>query len=385
MTTALVLSGGGARAAYQVGILHALAQLLPAGTHNPFPIICGTSAGAINALSIASHPGPLRQRVASLLRVWRSLRPDQVYRTDAVGVLRNSAGLAASLVWGGYVPCKTVALLDNAPLRRLLERHIRFRHIDEALAGGELDAVCVTAMHYGSGQSVSFFQGRQEPWTRNRRRGERAGLSIDHLLASAAIPLLFPAVRIGDSYYGDGALRQLRPLSPALRLGADRLFVIGVSDNPLHRPRELPARHPPSVGEILGHMLNSAFIDSIEGEIEGLETINQLTRELAVPVVRDGMPLRPIETLCISPSQPLDRIAADHIHELPRSLRLFLRSIGATAEGGGASAASYLLFEPGFCRRLIALGHADAMAQRQRIAAFFRLPEAAGITADDRP
>jgi len=384
VTTALVLSGGGARAAYQVGILHALAQLLPAGTHNPFPIICGTSAGAINALSIASHPGPLRQRVASLLRVWRSLRPDQVYRTDAVGVLRNSAGLAASLVWGGYVPCKTVALLDNAPLRRLLERHIRFRHIDEALAGGELDAVCVTAMHYGSGQSVSFFQGRQEPWTRNRRRGERAGLSIDHLLASAAIPLLFPAVRIGDSYYGDGALRQLRPLSPALRLGADRLFVIGVSDNLRHPNRHTRTSHPPSVGQILGHMLNAAFIDSIESEVEMLETLNLLAHRVGEPVARDGGTLRPVKALFIAPSEPLDRIAAERVHCLPRTLRLFLGAIGATREGSGASAASYLLFEPGFCRRLLALGYADAMAQREQILEFFR-PDVGAITAADTP
>src|SRR5690606_6572470 len=134
--------------------------------------------------------------------------------------------------------------------------------------------------------------------------------------------------------------------------------------------------------QILGHMLNSAFIDSIESEIEGLETVNLLTRKLAAPVARDGRLLRPIEILCISPSQPLDRIAADHIHELPRSLRLFLRSIGATPEGGGASAASYLLFEPGFCRRLIALGYADAMAQRRQIAAFFGLPDT-GITPGD--
>jgi NTE family protein len=167
-------------------------------------------------------------------------------------------------------------------------------------------------------------------------------------------------------------------------LGADRLFVIGVSDNPVHRAAEAPGRHPPSVGQILGHMLNSAFIDSMEGELEGLETVNLLTRQLGGPVTRGGRLLRPIETLCISPSQPLDRIAADHIHELPRSLRLFLRSIGATAEGSGASAASYLLFEPGFCRRLIALGYADAMAQRQRIAAFFGLP-GPGITPGDTP
>lgn len=387
MTAALVLSGGGARAAYQVGVLHAVAKLLPAATRNPFPIICGTSAGAINALSLAAQPGTLRQRIANLLRIWRDLQPQQVFRTDWLGVARNSLGLAGSLFWGGYVPCASIALLNNAPLRTLLEQHIRFQHLDAAIASGELDAVCVTAMHYDSGQSVSFFQGTQPGWSRSRRRGERTALTIEHLLASAAIPILFPAVRIGTSYYGDGALRQLRPLSPALRLGADRLFVIGVSDNLRHPNRHTRTGHPPSVGQILGHLLNSAFIDSIEGEVESLETVNQILTGLPTPIARDGTLLRPVEILCISPSEPLDRIAAAHQNKLPRSLRLFLRSIGATGEGSGASAASYLLFEPGFCRQLMALGHADAMAQREQILEFFQRPDAdAGcITAADTP
>ena len=387
MTTALVLSGGGARAAYQVGVLHAVAKLLPAETINPFPIVCGTSAGAINALTLAAQSGPLRQRIANLLRIWRDLQPQQVFRTDWLGVLRNSLGLAGSLFWGGYVPCASIALLDNSPLRRLLERHVRLHHLDAAIASGEVTAVCVTAMHYDSGHSVSFFQGTQPGWSRSRRRGERTDLTIEHLLASAAIPILFPATRIGSSYYGDGALRQLRPLSPALRLGANRLLVVGVSDNRRHPNRHLPTGHPPSVGQILGHMLNAAFIDSIESEIESLETLNQLLAGLSAPVTHGDTSLRPIETLCIAPSEPLDHIAAEHVHRLPRSLRLFLRSIGATREGSGASAASYLLFEPGFCRRLLALGYADAMAQREQILAFFQHPatQTSDITAAGTP
>lgn len=387
MSTALVLSGGGARAAYQVGVLHAVSRLLPAATINPFPIICGTSAGAINALALAAHPGPLRQRVAGLLRIWRDLQPHHVFRTDWLGVARNSLSLASSLFWGGYVPCASVALLDNAPLRTLLERHIRFGHLEAAIASRELDALCITAMHYDSGQSVSFFEGPQAGWTRSRRRGERTQLTLDHLLASAAIPILFPAVRIGSSFYGDGALRQLRPLSPALRLGANRLFVVGVSDNLRHADRRTPSAHPPSVGRILGHMLNAAFIDSIESEVEVVEMLNLLTRQVQQPVLQDGIALRPIAVQCISPSEPIDHIAAEHVHRLPRSVRLFLRSIGATSEGGGASAASYLLFEPGFCRRLLTLGYADAMAQRERILEFL-LPSGDGsgrITAADTP
>ena len=380
MSAALVLSGGGARAAYQVGILRAVAELLPREIRNPFPIVCGTSAGAINALSIAGHPGAFRERVASLVRVWRRLRAQDVYRTDFFGVARNSTGLAISLMRGGCPVDRPLALLNNTPLRDLLERHVNFGHIDAAIANGELAAVCVTALHYGSGRSVSFFQGRQPGWERNRRCGQRARLGIDHLMASTAIPLLFPAMRVDDGFYGDGALRQLKPLSPALHLGARRLFVVGVSDNPRHRAAALAAqRRPPSVGHILGQLLNSAFIDAIESDLETMTAINALAAE--IPTSPRPLPgiahLAPIQALCISPSEPIDRIAEQHYRELPRSVRLFLRAIGATTRSSGASAASYLLFEPGFCRKLLDLGYRDARDSRERIRAFFRLAEPA--------
>lgn len=385
MSAALILSGGGARAAYQVGILRAVAEVLPREIRNPFPIVCGTSAGAINALSIAGHPGNFRARVAHLVRVWRGLRAQDVYRTDFLGVARNSIGLAASLLRGGCPVDRPLALLNNAPLRALLERNVDFRHIDAAIANGELDAVCLTALHYGSGRSVSFFQGRQSPWERNRRCGQRTGLGIDHLMASTAIPLLFPATRVDDGFYGDGALRQLKPLSPALHLGARRLFVVGVSDNPRHRAQALAARHPPSVGHILGQLLNSAFIDAIESDLETMTTINALAEEiLASPAANVAQ----VEALCISPSEPIDRIAEQHYRELPRSVRLFLRAIGATTRSSGASAASYLLFEPGFCRKLLDLGYRDARDSRDRIRAFFRLAESSEepeLIRADRP
>jgi NTE family protein len=380
MSAALILIGGGARAAYQIVILRAVAELLPRDIRNPFPIVCGTSAGAINALSIAGHPGTFRARVASLVRVWRTLRAQDVYRTDFFGVARNSVGLATSLMRGGCPVDRPLALLNNAPLRSLLERHVDFRHIDAAIASGELDAVCVTALHYGSGRSVSFFQGRQANWERNRRCGQQAGLGIDHLMASTAIPLLFPATRVDGGFYGDGALRQLKPLSPALHLGARRLFVVGVSDNPRHWAAALAAqRRPPSVGHILGQLLNSAFIDAIESDLETMTTINALAAE--IPATPHPLPaiahLAPIQALCISPSEPIDRIAEQHYRELPLSVRLFLRTIGATTRSSGASAASYLLFEPGFCRKLLDLGYRDARDCGDRIRAFFDLPEAA--------
>jgi NTE family protein len=266
-------------------------------------------------------------------------------------------------------------LLDNAPLRYLLESHVRFDYLDSAIANGELEAIAISAMSYGSGQSVTFFQGHDsiKPWTRARRRGEKTTITIDHLMASTAIPSLFPAVSIDNSYYGDGAVRQLKPISPALHMGARQLLIIGVSDNATSKPTQNSADHAPSIAQIVGHMFNSAFIDSVESDLETLRSINRLAN--AVPEslrVNNGITdLNPIEVLSISPSQSIDQIAKDHIDELPRSLKLFLRLTGANAQGGGTSAASYLLFEPGFCRKLMDLGFQDAVAQQADIEQFF--------------
>ena len=381
MTTALVLSGGGARAAYQVGVLKALGQILPHTSHNPFPIICGTSAGAINALAIAGRPGPFRLRARKLEAIWRNMHAEHIYRTDAWGVLKNTVRLSLSLVHSGYGIGRSVALLDNAPLQHLLSNYIRFRHIDEAILSGELMAVSTTAMDYDTGKSVSFFQGNHDCWTRSRRHSIRTGLNVDHLMASSAIPLIFPARAIDTRYYGDGAMRQLKPLSPALHLGADRIFVIGVSDNPSHQQASPAAKHSPSVAQMVGHLLNSAFIDSVESDLETLTAINKLVLSQSNDEPGESgesesaSPLKYIEHLCISPSTPIDEIAQEFFHELPKSVKLFLRAIGATKKGGGSSAASYLLFEPGFCRQLIKLGYADAMAQEENIRAFFGLNE----------
>ncbi|MBQ0799401.1 MAG: patatin-like phospholipase family protein [Porticoccaceae bacterium] len=375
MTAGLILSGGGARAAYQVGVLKALAEILPQRTHNPFPVICGTSAGAINAIALAGRPGPFALRVKKLERIWREINSHQVYRTDFLGVTKNTVKLIGALLHSGYGRKNAVALLNNSPLQELLENYIRFRHIDEAIANRELDAVCITAMHYDSGESVSFFQGSQSNWKRNRRYGIRTGLGIDHLMASTAIPTLFPPSRIGGHYYGDGAVRQLKPLSPALHLGATKLFVIGVSDNSSAEQADVPAAHPPSLGQMISHLLNSAFIDSTESDLETLKSINALAGKISSEERKIlGLDhLKPIEYLCISPSRGIDNIAEDYFHELPRSVRMFLHVVGATEEGGGSSAASYLLFEPGFCQQLLKLGYEDAMEQETAIRGFFNL------------
>ncbi len=375
MKNALILSGGGARAAYQVGALKALAEILPAGTCAPFPIICGTSAGAINAVTLAAHEGCFSDAVDELEGIWRSLSPDNVYRYGLREVLRGVFRVVGSLGNQGVGLSRPIALLDNSPLRELIERKVHFERIDRAIGRGDIHAVSITAMGYTSGQSVAFFQGRPElqGWRRHRRIGRPTLLNADHLMASSAIPTLFPTTRIEYEYFGDGALRQLAPISPALHLGADRVFVIGVSGNRAPKPRGAPrTRHSPSIAQIIGHMLTSAFVDTLEGDIERLERINELVR-LIPEAVREaeGIRLKPVDNLIIWPSEEVDKIAGRKVRYLPRSLRAFLRSTGATASGGGAMAASYLLFAQPFIDEMINLGYRDAMWEADAIAAFF--------------
>lgn len=377
MSRGLVLTGGGARAAYQVGVLKGIAAILPRAVYNPFPIICGTSAGAINALSIAGRAGPFRLRTSKLESIWHNLRASDVYRTNALAVATNVFHIAASLLHSGYGIGRPISLLDNTPLREMLENYVKFDYLETAIGNGELEAIAISAMSYASGQSVTFFQGQQNihPWNRARRRGEKTELTIDHLMASTAIPSLFPAVQLQGGYFGDGAVRQLKPISPALHMGAEQLLIIGVSDNATLANKAPQLEHSPSIAQIMGHMFNSAFIDAVESDLETLRSINRLASVIPQSLKDNNgiTDLNAVEVLSISPSQSIDQIAEEHIHELPRSLKLFLKLIGATAQGGGTSAASYLLFEPGFSRKLIALGLSDALAQEDAIRSFFDL------------
>ena len=377
--TALVMSGGGARSAYQVGVLKGLAEILPAEMENPFQIICGTSAGAINAVSLAAQTGSFQQAVAGLSDVWGALTVDQVYRCECFDLLKGLGRLGLSLFNEGVGRKQPLALLDNSPLREMLERNINLDNIQTAISAGAISAVSVTAMSYSSGESVSFFQAPTEVqgWRRHRRSGAPDIITLDHLLASSAIPLLFPAVPICREYFGDGAVRQDAPISPALHLGADKVFVIGVSSNrnPQHwGKKHRPTKHSPSMGQITGHMFNSAFVDGLEGDIEHLERVNELLRR--VPEDQHeigGHKLRPVDTMIVSPSAQLDVIAGRKIRYLPRALRLALRAVGATAKGGGATAASYLLFAQPFIQELIDLGYQDTMWERERVEKFFEL------------
>lgn len=371
--TGLILSGGGARAAYQVGVLMAIAELVPRGTRNPFPVICGTSAGAINAAALAANAHNYRMAVRGLERVWANITPEQVYRTDFGTFIRSLARWWLSGLITGATPVHS-SLLDSTPLRRLLGLVINFQRIQASIDRGDVEALSITASSYATGESVSFFQGQPglDEWTRARRLGRRSVIHPEHLLASSAIPILFPAIEVHDRYYGDGAVRQLAPVSPALHLGADRVLVVGVSGNAAGgRQREVAGY--PSLAQVLGHILNSVFVDTLEGDVERLERINKTLEAIPESARRKhGVSLRPVDVLKIYPSEPIDEIAARYARQLPRTLRLFLRSSGAT-RSPGASAVSYLLFEPGFCRTLITLGFRDAMAREDEIRAFLGL------------
>ena len=374
--TGLILSGGGARAAYQVGVLAAIAELLPAGAINPFPVIVGTSAGAINAVSLASGAMDFTRAVEHLTLFWQGFESRRVLRSDWSGVLHQATRFFAHslLGLGSHGP---VALLDSSPLRDLLQDRINFPGVEQAIAGHHLRAVAVTAFGYSSSQAVTFYQGKGtiNGWLRHRRIGMPTALTVEHLLASSAIPLLFAPVKIGEEYFGDGAVRQSAPISPALHLGANRVLVVGVSGNPRGPDLQAGQSHyynaqQPTLAQIGGHMLNSTFIDSLESDIELLERLNHFSRLL--PRQSDNLGLSPVEVLVIAPSQPIDEIAARHRHELPAALRMFLRGPGAT-KTSGAGVLSYLLFEAGYCRELIELGRRDAMAKRDALCQFLRV------------
>lgn len=369
--TGLILSGGGARAAYQVGVLSALSGLLRRPDYNPFPVIVGTSAGAINAVGLGCGALDFSGAVHRLTQVWQGFRTADVYRSDLPGVTRQAWRFMwhSALGVGRRVP---VALLDNQPLRELLAREMDFSGIAAAVRQNALHALAVTSFGYASAQSVTFYQGQTHiaPWFRQRRMGVPTRLSLEHLLASSAIPLLFPAVRLHQEYFGDGAVRQHAPISPALHLGARRVLVIGVSDNPGKIPAgmALQDRRTPSLAQIGIHLLNSTFIDNLETDIELLERLNRLGL-VVPPEQRRRLGVEPVEVLVISPSKPLDAIAARHRRALPRALRLFLRGPGATQDSG-AGVLSYLLFEADYCQELIELGYQDAMAKRAELMHF---------------
>ena len=381
--TGLILTGGGARAAYQVGVLKAIADiLLEEGWNkrdNPFGIICGTSAGAINATALACRCDNFQEAISSILHVWENFEAAQVYRADSLGVIRSGARWLSIMSFGWLLnkwrKSPPTSLLDNSPLAGLLTRMLDMQRLDHALANGSLRALAVTASSYTAGQHLTFYQTLAdiEPWVRSQRLAQRDFIGVQHLLASSAIPFIFPAVPLNWGgrleYCGDGSMRQLAPISPAIHLGAKKVMIVGAGrlSEPPHQNTE-NAQYP-SLAQIAGHAMSSIFLDSLAVDIERLMRINK-TLSMLPPELLANTPLKPVEILVIAPSERLDEIASRHTLSLPLPVRTMLGGIGAT-EVRGAALASYLLFESSYTRELIELGKKDTWEKRSEVCSFF--------------
>lgn len=381
---ALVLPGGGARGAFQVGVLKALAEILPKKSANPFSVISGTSAGAINSVVLASRAQHFRSAIAELEQVWAHFRCHQVYKTDHLTMLKSSVHWLLSIVLGGWLVGTPKSLLDNAPLRELLSRNVHFPRIRVAIENGNLAAVAITAAGYESARSTSFFEGPDSlrDWVRTRRSGKRTHLNLDHLMASIAVPMIFPPQRIGNEFFGDGAMRQATPLSPAIHLGADRILVIGIRDETGEKiPTTLGP--PPSIAQIAGYMLDTLFMDGLYSDLERMTRINQLIDAVPAEHRRGALArVRPIDTMLVVPSEDLREIAFRHRRELPVALRALLRGISGKSPSGNRLL-SFLLFEKAYTRDLIALGYRDAMKVKDELQDFVSGAEVPRLFAPD--
>jgi len=368
-----VLPGGGARGAFQVGVLKALAELMPKGASNPFAVLSGTSAGAINTVVLAGKARRFRFAVAELERVWGNFRCHQVYRTDNLTMLKSSVHWLSSIILGGFLVGTPKSMLDNSPLRALLSRNVRFPRIQSAIDDGYLDAIAVTAAGYATARSTSFFQAapNRPGWARTRRIGVRCDLNLDHLMASIAVPMVFPPVLINGEYFGDGAMRQATPLSPAIHLGADRILVIGVRDETADKaPTPNRRQSFPSFAQIAGYMLDTLFMDGLYSDLERMTRINQLIDSVKPEHRSDSFSsMRAIDTMLVVPSEDLRVIAHKHRMKLPFAIRSLLRGISGRRASENRLL-SFLLFEQAYTRELIDLGYHDAMKVKDQLLDF---------------
>lgn len=366
---AIVLSGGGARSAYQVGLLRSLARRFP---ELRFDIITGVSAGAINAAFLAAHPGDLTTTAETLTATWSRLEVDDVFRVDAWSLGRQLARAAMQLVSGGArVGPGIRGMVDTAPLAALIERLLPTEGgevvgIARNLEAGALGALALTTLNYSTGQTVTWVQGSDiDDWERPNRRSVSCRISVDHVLASAALPLFFPAVRLGRDWHGDGGIRLSAPLSPAVHLGARRILAISTRYPRSQEEADRPAvaGYPPPA-QILGHLMNAVFLDVMDQDVLRLERFNQLVRRLPEDERGD---VHPIDCLVLRPSQDLGRLAAGYEVQLPKAFRFLTRGLG-TKETESPDFLSLIMFQPDYLQRLIEIGEADAEARADEIA-----------------
>ena len=365
--TALILSGGGARGAYQAGVLKGLAEILPEKKKSPFDIISGVSAGAINGAKLACDIDSFANAVEKLNFLWSQIATDQVFKTDFLSMNKFSFGLLGQQK-------KIDSLLDTSPLFDLLNEHCDFSKIKKNLDAKNIESLIITANNYTTGSAVSFIQSSTSKltWRESRRLAVLSEIDASHVMASSAIPILFSPIKIGTQYYGDGCVRNNTPCSPALRMGADKIFVIGVrqqlNSEISNRPENLsPVHSSPSMIRIFNTLLNAVLLDSVEQDVHRIQRINQLVEIAGEKSSREGF--KKIPALCISPSQDIGELARQQAHHLPRLIRMTISTLGSLDEA--SEILSYLLFEPNFCRKLIEMGYNDAINSKKQIEEFF--------------
>lgn len=368
----LLLTGGGARAAYQVGALKAIAEFYPRNHGTPFKVITGTSAGAINSCAIACYASCFRLGVKKLEYIWNNFHANQVFQCSFNQLSRHLLLTLLAKFRSPHVLRQPVSLFNNKPLQQLLDRYLDMRRIDINIQRQYLDAISITASDYNNGDSISFFQGNQElqEWQRARRCGRRTRLHSHHLLASSAIPLVFPCTQIGQDFYGDGSVHQLSPLSPAIHLGAEKLLVIG-AEQPPHELKLGEVRQTPSGADIAGHLLDTIFTDTLNSDIERLNRINE-TLALTPQSQQASLNMKQIELFRLANEHDINAIADECFHELPITIRVLLRSIGVN-QHSHSSITSYLMFEQNYTRKLMNLGYQDVLKQEAELRAFLNI------------
>lgn len=375
-TTGLVLPGGGARAAYQAGVLSGIAEWYGNDSRVPFPVIAGTSAGAMNAAYLAANMAHFVRALDELVELWSQLRVEQVYRPEYRKVFGVLLRWGWSLLSGGLGESNPRSLLDNTPLRRLLADHIDFERIAGHIDAGCLRGIAVTVAGYATERSLSYFQAAPgvQSWWRQRREGRPARINLDHVMASLGLPIVFPAVNINGEWCGDGSTRQFAPLSPVIHMGADKILIID-TQYPAPQPARSDHRYP-SLSRVMGYLFDTIFSDSLHADLERLQRINRSLEYVRRQTGHEpaGLGLNEIDTLVIAPSQRPVEIAARYVADLPKAMRWLLRSLGGEVEGGN-QLLSYMLFESGYCREMVALGRRDAESRRQEISRFLGVPQ----------
>ncbi len=369
MKTALILSGGGARGAYQVGVLKGLAEILKKNRiTNPFQILSGVSAGAINSAKLASEIENFDVAVEKLIHLWLQMTSEHVFKTDFLSLNKFSLGLLGDK--------KLNAILDTSPLRQLIQKNCDFSKIQKNLDKKIFDSLIITANNYDQNLAVSFIQSNEKnvAWAESRRQAQLCEINSSHVMGSCAIPMLFPPIAIDEYFYGDGCVRNNTPCSPSIRMGAEKLFVIGVrsqmgSESKNDGKSENSVAQP-SMIRILNTLLNAVLLDSVEQDVLRIQRINELVH-LTESAQRKKNNLKNIEALCISPSQDIGEIARKQAHHLPRLLRMTISTFGHLDEA--SEILSYLLFNPQFCRQLIDMGYEDAITAKKSIHKFFEI------------